>query len=124
MSKQAEVKDIRGWHAHVYFDADSIDQARALCEQAAERFPDLKKGRVHEKPVGPHPDWSCQLAFRAELFEQVIPWLTLNRGGLTVFIHPITGFDLIDHRDRAIWMGSVRPLNLSALPETSVVYDL
>ncbi|WP_188745746.1 DOPA 4,5-dioxygenase family protein [Marinobacterium zhoushanense] len=124
MNEQPEVTDIRGWHAHVYFDEASIDQARALCEQAAEQFPDLIKGRVHEKPVGPHPDWSCQLAFRAELFEQVIPWLTLNRGGLTVFIHPITGFDLIDHRDRAIWMGSVRPLNLSALPETSVVYDL
>ncbi|KEA63632.1 Aromatic ring-cleaving dioxygenase [Marinobacterium lacunae] len=124
MSTHTDTIDIRGWHAHVYFNADSLERARALCEQAAERFPELKMGRVHEKPVGPHPDWSCQLAFRAELFDQVIPWLTLNRGDLTVFIHPITGFDLIDHRDRAIWMGSIRPLNLSALPETSVVYDL
>lgn len=41
---------INGYHAHVYFDADSIDQARALCEQAAQLFP-LKMGRVHERPV-------------------------------------------------------------------------
>jgi len=49
---------IKGYHAHVYFDASTIDQARALCEQAAQLFP-LKMGRVHERPVGPHPDWSC-----------------------------------------------------------------
>lgn len=44
---------IKGYHAHIYFDADTIDQARALCEQAAQSFP-LKMGRVHERPVGPH----------------------------------------------------------------------
>lgn len=114
---------IHGYHAHVYFNADTIGQARALCEAAAARFP-LKMGRVHEKPVGPHPDWSCQLAFKAALFAEVIPWLLLNRQGLVVFIHPITGQDLIDHRDRALWMGDVRPLDLSVLPETSVEYDL
>ena len=114
---------IHGYHAHVYFNAETLAQARTLCEAAAARFP-LKMGRVHEKPVGPHPDWSCQLAFKAALFGEVIPWLALNRQGLVVFIHPITGHDRIDHRDRAIWMGAVRPLNLSALPEQSVTYDL
>ncbi|MEZ5702819.1 MAG: DOPA 4,5-dioxygenase family protein [Burkholderiaceae bacterium] len=114
---------IRGYHAHVYFNAETLAQARALYEAAAARFP-LKMGRVHEKPVGPHPDWSCQLAFKAALFGEVIPWLALNRQGLVVFIHPITGNDLVDHRDRAIWMGAVRPLDLSVLPEESVSYDL
>lgn len=114
---------IAGYHAHVYFDAATLDQARALCEAAATRFP-LKMGRVHEKPVGPHPDWSCQLAFKASLFAEVVPWLALHRKDLVVFIHPITGQDLIDHRDRAMWMGAVRPLDLSVLPEQSVEYDL
>ena len=114
---------IHGYHAHVYFGPDTVDAARAVCEAAAQKFP-LKLGRVHEKPVGPHPDWSCQLAFKAPLFADVIPWLALNRNGLVVFIHPITGNDLVDHRDRAIWMGAVRPLNLSVLPETSTEYDL
>lgn len=114
---------IHGYHAHVYFDAASLEQARTLCEAAATAFP-LKMGRVHEKPVGPHPDWSCQLAFKAALFADVVPWLALHRNGLVVFIHPITGQDLIDHRDRAVWMGAVRPLDLSVLPEQSVAYDL
>ena len=120
---QAATSTIHGYHAHVYFGADSVAAARAVCEAAAQQFP-LKMGRVHEKPVGPHPDWSCQLAFKAPLFADVIPWLALNRNGLVVFIHPITGNDLVDHRDRAIWMGAVRPLDLSVLPETSTEYDL
>ncbi|AZC15469.1 MULTISPECIES: DOPA 4,5-dioxygenase family protein [Pseudomonas] len=103
---------IKGYHAHVYFDASTIEQARALCEQAAQLF-DLRMGRVHERQVGPHPDWSCQLAFGPELFGQVVPWLALNRQGLVVFLHPETGDELQDHTDHAIWMGALRPLDLS-----------
>jgi len=103
---------IRGYHAHVYFDAASLARARALCEEAVRRF-GVQMGRVHERPVGPHPDWSCQLAFEADAFAKVVPWLALNRDGLVVFIHPDTGDDLRDHRDHAIWMGEIRPLDLS-----------
>ncbi|KAF0861958.1 DOPA 4,5-dioxygenase family protein [Pseudomonas sp. LD120] len=103
---------IKGYHAHVYFDASTLDQARALCEQAAQLF-ELQMGRVHERPVGPHPDWSCQLAFAPELFAQVVPWLALNRRGLVVFLHPDTGNDLLDHTDHAMWMGAVRLLDVS-----------
>ncbi|TWI57548.1 DOPA 4,5-dioxygenase [Pseudomonas duriflava] len=112
---------IQGYHAHVYFDATTLDQARALCETVAQRF-EVTMGRVHQRPVGPHPDWSCQLAFRPEMFAEVIPWLALNRKGLVVFIHPVTGNDRADHRDHAIWMGAVRPLDLSVLPEEPVQY--
>ena len=115
--------EIQGYHAHIYFDADSVAQARALCERAAAEFP-LKMGRVHERPVGPHPDWSCQLAFRPEQFAQVVPWLMLHRENLVVFVHPFTGNDLVDHRDRAMWMGAVRPLDLSVLDEAAGHYDL
>ena len=105
---------IHGFHAHVYFDAASVEQARALCGAAAQRFA-LKLGRVHEKPVGPHPDWSCQLAFRPALFGELIPWLAMHRNGLVVFVHPISDNDLVDHRDRALWLGRSYTLNLAAL---------
>ena len=114
---------VRGFHAHVYFDASTVVQARALCMAAAQRF-QLKMGRVHEKPVGPHPDWSCQLAFKPALFGELIPWLAMHRGGLVVFIHPISDNDLVDHRDRALWMGAVRPLDLAVLGEGPGEYDL
>ncbi|QCI10010.1 4,5-dioxygenase [Pseudomonas putida] len=103
---------IKGYHAHVYYDANTLEQARELCEEAARLFP-VTMGRMHQKPVGPHPDWSCQLAFAPEVVGVVLPWLALNRKGLVVFLHPLTGDELLDHRDHAIWMGAVRPLNLS-----------
>lgn len=109
-------REIVGYHSHVYFDAKTVEQARELCQEAAQRF-DAKMGRVHERPVGPHPDWSCQLAYRPNTLAQLLPWLAMNRKGLVVFTHPVTGNDLIDHRDFAIWMGAVRPLVLSKLSD-------
>lgn len=107
-----ETDSITGYHAHVYFDETSIEQARALCQQAAEQF-SVKMGRVHQKNVGPHPEWSCQLAASPAQFSQLLPWLALNRGGLIVFTHPETGDDLADHRDHAIWLGTGLDLDFS-----------
>jgi aromatic ring-cleaving dioxygenase len=106
------MQTIQTYHAHVYFNADTIEQARALCEHASERF-GVKMGRVHERPVGPHPDWSCQLAFDHAQLADVTLWLALNRKGLVVFMHPLTGNDLADHTEHAIWMGAVRELDVS-----------
>jgi DOPA 4,5-dioxygenase len=105
---------ITDYHAHVYFDAVSREQARGLCEAAGRAFR-LVVGRMHDKPVGPHPRGSCQLAFGPELFGQVIPWLIENRNGLTIFAHANTGNDLKDHTDHVIWLGPPETLNLAAL---------
>ncbi|MEM7320027.1 MAG: DOPA 4,5-dioxygenase family protein, partial [Pseudomonadota bacterium] len=104
--------EISGYHAHVYFDADSKDRASALCDEAGRLFP-VTVGRVHQRNVGPHPHWSCQLAFAPQTFALVVPWLMLNRHGLTVLVHPETGDHLADHRDHAMWLGDSRPLDLS-----------
>ncbi|WP_095110229.1 DOPA 4,5-dioxygenase family protein [Pseudomonas sp. Irchel 3E20] len=103
---------IKGYHAHIYYDANTLEQARQLCETATGLF-DVHMGRLHERPVGPHPDWSCQLAFGPEIIGVMLPWLALNRNGLVVFLHPNTGDDLADHTDYAVWMGAMRPLDLS-----------
>ncbi|EEX09769.1 dopa 4,5-dioxygenase [Ruegeria lacuscaerulensis ITI-1157] len=103
---------ITGYHAHVYFDAETQDTAHHVCEEAARLLP-VRMGHMHSRNVGPHPRWSCQLSFAADAFDKVIPWLMLNRQGLTVFTHPETGEHLPDHRDRAIWMGEMLDLDLS-----------
>jgi len=104
--------EIIGYHAHIYFDADTIDLATRICRQAGDLFP-VTVGRIHQKNVGPHPRWSCQLAFAPDQFDRVIPWLMLNRAGLTVFAHPETGNELADHRDNALWMGEKLDLDLT-----------
>ncbi len=103
---------IRGFHAHVYYDEKSHPQAEAFCLAAKEQF-ELKMGRMHKKLVGPHPCWSCQLAFSPQLFADVVPWLALNRNGLSILIHPESGDELADHRDHALWMGTIETLKLS-----------
>jgi aromatic ring-cleaving dioxygenase len=105
---------ITGYHAHVYFDAASREQAQALCDAAGRSFR-LIVGRMHDKPVGPHPRGSCQLAFEPELLGRVIPWLLENRNGLTVFAHANTGDDLKDHTEHVLWLGPSETLNLAAL---------
>ena len=105
---------ITGYHAHVYYDAESKPAAAALRAAIEARF-DARLGRWHDRPVGPHPRWSYQIAFAPELFAALVPWLALNRGALTVFLHPETGDPLLDHRDHAIWLGDKAELNLDAL---------
>lgn len=106
--------DIKGFHAHVYFNAETLDAATGLCRTAEQMF-DVKMGRVHEKPVGPHPLWSCQLAFDPETFGKIVPWLATHRNGLAVLVHPETGDDVKDHTEHAIWMGEVLRLDISVL---------
>src|SRR5262245_6274749 len=101
------------YHAHVYFAEGTVEQARELCTQAAARF-GVEMGRVHEKLVGPHPRWSCQLTFEAAQFDGLIPWLDAHRGGLTVLVHGRTGNSLEDHTTHASWLGQPVELNLAA----------
>lgn len=114
--KPLQPSTIESWHAHVYFDASSRDAAWALRETiAVELSGRMELGRFHEKPVGPHPMGSYQLAIPAEDFSDVVGWLALNHGALDVFMHPNTGDDLRDHRDCALWLGQSHTLNLAAL---------
>lgn len=100
------------YHAHVYFDEKSTEQARELCQSAANSF-GVAMGRVHERLVGPHPHWSCQLAFDSTQFDKLIPWLDEHRGGLNILVHGVTGNDLADHTTNASWLGEPATLNLS-----------
>jgi aromatic ring-cleaving dioxygenase len=109
---------ITDYHAHVYYDAASKEAAARLRAAAEARYgaaAGVRFGRWHDNPVGPHPTASYQIAFPPSLFADLVPWLALNRGGLTVFVHPNTGNDLEDHRDRAIWLGESQKLDLSVL---------
>jgi len=111
-----ETAGITSWHAHVYFDAGTRDAAWSFRQRVAERFgSNVDIGRFHERAVGPHPMWSFQIAFAPAQFADVIPWLTLNHGGLDVFAHPNTGDQLRDHRDCAMWLGRSHQLDLRAV---------
>jgi aromatic ring-cleaving dioxygenase len=113
---ETPVSQIESWHSHVYFDPQTRDVAATLRETITLRFAGkMEMGRFHERAVGPHPMFSYQIAFGPEHFAEIMSWLAINRGDLIVLTHPNTGDALVDHRDRAIWMGATLPLKLEAL---------
>jgi aromatic ring-cleaving dioxygenase len=104
---------IREYHAHIYYDSTKTrDRAARLRERVAATFPAAILGRWHDAPVGPHPQSMYQIAFPREMLAAFVPWLMLNRDGLTVLLHPETGDDYVDHTDHAIWYGAMLPLRL------------
>ncbi|HIF11264.1 MAG TPA: 4,5-dioxygenase [Sneathiellales bacterium] len=105
---------ITGYHAHVYYEENSKDRAENLRTAIENKFT-VTMGRRHDKPVGPHPRWMYQVAFGTEIFAEFIPWLALNRDNLVVLVHPLTGDDVADHRDFAMWLGEKLDLNLDVL---------
>ena len=114
----AQPESIHSWHAHIYYDpATTKDVAARLRDGIAEAFPEAVLGRWHDVKVGPHPTAMYQVAFPPALWPRLVPWLALNRAGLTVLVHPETGRQKADHLHHALWMGAVLPLDASVLPD-------
>ena len=105
---------IDGYHAHVYYDAETRAVAERVREGIARHF-STRLGRWHDKPVGPHPVSMYQVAFAVEEFPRLVPWLMLNREGLSVLVHPETGNEYDDHAVYASWLGTPIPLRLDTL---------
>jgi DOPA 4,5-dioxygenase len=113
MASMADVT-IHDFHAHIYFDPEEVDRAKALAAEVQRRF-SVAVGHFHLKPVGPHPRGSVQMTVPADRFGDVATFLSVARGGLTVFAHASTGDDLADHTHNVIWFGPSEPLDIDLL---------
>jgi DOPA 4,5-dioxygenase len=112
-ASEKDPRAITAYHAHVYYDpARTRADAARLRARVAEKFPQAKLGRWHDETVGPHPQSMYQIAFPREMLADFVPWLMLNRDGLTVLLHPETGDNYTDHSAHAVWFGAVLPLRL------------
>jgi aromatic ring-cleaving dioxygenase len=113
MASASDPAAISEYHAHIYYDPPTTrDRAERLRARVAEEFPGAKLGRWHDELVGPHPQSMFQIAFPATLLDAFLPWLMLNRDGLSVLLHPETGDDYRDHSAHAAWLGAALPLRL------------
>ncbi|MEG4916281.1 DOPA 4,5-dioxygenase family protein [Microcoleus sp. B7-D4] len=109
--------EIVGFHAHIYFDADSRDAAERVREGLAQF--EVQLGRWHDKPIGPHPQAMYQVAFLPSQFGKVVPWLMLHREGLDILVHPETGDDVADHTLHSLWLGEKLELNVEVLRQAN-----
>ena len=106
--------EIRGYHAHVYYDPTTRPIAERLRETLIGNFA-VEPGAFSDEPIGPHPISQFSVIFRPEEFQKVVPWLMLNREALDVLIHPLTESSYDDHSKNALWLGTPVPMKLDIL---------
>ncbi|KAF9407049.1 hypothetical protein BGZ94_002844 [Podila epigama] len=115
----AEVKE---YHFHLYYyqnNAKSRESAIAIRNKLGDLIdqgyvtvvPQNVPGGIFPGPVGPHVIGSFEVWCPIESFARLFSWFTLNRGKHSVLVHPLTREQLLDHTDRAIWMGQSIPLD-------------
>ncbi len=104
--------EIADFHAHIYFDPAELERAQALAASVQQRF-GVTVGHFHLRPVGPHPRGSVQMTVPVDRFGSVVTWLSVNRGGLTIFALASTGDHVADHTRNVVWFGSSEPLDMS-----------
>jgi len=106
--------ELKGYHAHVYYDAATKPQAAKLREAILAQF-NVEPGAFSDEPRGPHPISQFNVTFEIPEFQNVVPWLMLHREGLDVLIHPLTESSYDDHSKNAMWLGTPVPMKLDIL---------
>ena len=110
----AESPAIHGYHAHVYYDMETRPRAERLRETIGATL-GVEVRELSDEPRGPHPVPQFRFTLTAAQFENVVPWLMLNREGLDVLVHPLTDNSYDDHSRYAVWLGAPVTLKLNPM---------
>ncbi|KAI0792151.1 DOPA-like domain-containing protein [Abortiporus biennis] len=116
-----------GFDFHIYHIQTSPSEAKyaqELHERIRREFPELRIYRFWDKPVGPHPVAMFEVnTFTPHQTGTFFSWLVVNRGPLSVLVHPNTNDAYRDHTELVTWMGRPWPLNTELLNQASNLKD-
>ena len=120
---------IKEYHFHTYYFQNN-EQSRVDAQHLYDLVKDLEftavPSKFNEAPIGPHPIGSFETWVPQESFAEAYSWFLMNRGGLSILVHPLTKDEVDDHTNRDIWMGPSIPLNVARLekhlPEVPAQY--
>jgi DOPA 4,5-dioxygenase len=109
--------ELKGYHAHVYYDVATRQTAERLRDAIINQFA-VRPGAFSDEPIGPHPVSQFSVIFETGEFQKIVPWLMLNRESLDVLVHPLTESSYDDHSKNAMWLGTPVPMRLEILRPT------
>jgi len=107
---------VLGWHCHIYFPMERRDVAVRLNSDIQDRFA-IWDYRWLDRSNFLHPKPMFRFQFKREDLPDFLEYMTLNRDGLSILVHAITGDDVIDHSEHVMWLGEPLSLNVEALRE-------
>ena len=111
--------ELKGYHAHVYYDTATRPTAERLRDAIINQFA-VRPGAFSDEPIGPHPISQFSVIFETEEFKKIVPWLMLNREGLDVLVHPLSDSSYNDHTAFAMWLGNPVALKTDILRHAPV----
>jgi len=114
---------IHGFHFHTYFFQNNDDHtkgARSLREIihqeiASGVLANCSMNHLNLNPVGPHPIGSWETCCNVTSVGPAVSFFMQNRGQFSVLLHPLTVSEVIDHTERAFWLGQRMPLDTHVL---------
>ena len=107
-------RQVKGYHAHIYYDPETREAAARVRQGLAAGF-HVQLGSWHDEAVGPHLKSMYQAVFAPDEFGKIVPWLILHSECLSVIVHPSTGDGYGDHLERSLWLGDKLKLNENVL---------
>ena len=105
---------ITGYHAHFYYDGET-KQAAGHIRRAIDAKFDVQLGRWRDKINTLHSKSFYLIDFTTADFADIVPWLALNRHGVSILIHPKTGDAYADHTDHVMWLGEPVDIDTDSL---------
>lgn len=106
-------QDFKFFHSHIYFNESTAEKAESFYQKFQALKLPVQISKLIHRPIGPHPTPMFEVDFPAENFMEMIRFMQEHRQGLNILVHPLSGSEILDHTDYAMFLGERVDLNLA-----------